>query len=176
MATNTKERRWPGDLRYGQVEDSLARLYRVSDTDRGAFRARIRNLRKVGIPDLPKVGSGVQISYSRRHLIELLIGLELMQTGLDPLSIVTLLDATWRLPDVDRREAQLLTAGAAMYFAASPSRWGGPAGERQRVLSAFVPWDGIVKAMFGSSKPEQRMVVVPIGALLAELENLLNTG
>jgi hypothetical protein len=51
------------DLRYKHVEHALADLFKVQPDSMGAFRARIRHFRRLGIPDLPIVGSGTQISW-----------------------------------------------------------------------------------------------------------------
>jgi len=74
-------------LLYGEVEDTLARLHNVQDKDRKAFRAKLRHFRNLGIPPLPKVGSGTKISYSLDDLYELFFALELTQCGLSPSTI-----------------------------------------------------------------------------------------
>jgi hypothetical protein len=53
----------------------------------GAFRARLRHLRNIGVPHLPKPGSGVQILYSRRQALEMLIAVELEKLGQAPKNI-----------------------------------------------------------------------------------------
>ena len=67
-----------GDWRYGHVEAALARLHGVPEERVKAFRARIRHLRNVGIPQLPAAGSGRHIQYTRDHVAELYVGLELL--------------------------------------------------------------------------------------------------
>lgn len=71
-------------IRYKNVEEALTRIFKVSDDDLGAFRARLRNLRNLGIPQLPKTGSGTQIAFTRGQLIEMLIALELSRLGIPP--------------------------------------------------------------------------------------------
>jgi len=53
----------------------------------GAFRAKLRHLRNIGVPHLPNPGSGRQIEYSRRHALELMIALELEKLGQSPRSV-----------------------------------------------------------------------------------------
>jgi hypothetical protein len=72
------------DLRYKDLEGTLARIFDVPKKEVAAFRARLRHLRNIGIPDLPKVGSGTQITYTRRHAFELLVALELTRAGVSP--------------------------------------------------------------------------------------------
>jgi len=72
------------EIRYKHVEAVLKRIFKVSSDTEGAFRARLRHLRNMGIPDLPKPGSGAQIPYTRVHLIQMIIALELSALGIAP--------------------------------------------------------------------------------------------
>jgi hypothetical protein len=76
------------ELRYQHVEAVLSEIFRVTDAGRMAFRARLRHLRNLGLPELPKVGQGIQLTYRTRHLHELLFALELEEFGLDPIKAV----------------------------------------------------------------------------------------
>jgi hypothetical protein len=72
------------DLRYRDVEAALARVFAIDEDQIAALRARIRHLRNIGVPDLPKVGTGTQITYTRAHAIELMFALHLAQFGVAP--------------------------------------------------------------------------------------------
>jgi len=72
------------DLRYKHVEAALIRYFDVPDQQMGAFRARLRYLRKIGVPDLAKVGSGSQLTYSREQTIEMMLALQVSQLGASP--------------------------------------------------------------------------------------------
>src|SRR5215831_13325989 len=72
------------EIRYKHVEAVLSRIFKVSAEGEGAFRARLRHLRNMGIPKLPKPGSGAQIGYTRQHLIQMIIALELSALGIAP--------------------------------------------------------------------------------------------
>jgi hypothetical protein len=74
-------------LQYRQIEAALADLMRVDRKSIGAFRAKLRHLRNIGVPQLPSPGSGRQIEYSRRHALELIIALELEKLGQSPRSV-----------------------------------------------------------------------------------------
>jgi hypothetical protein len=68
-------------LRYKDVETALAEVMHVKPRDMGAFRGRLRHLRNIGLPRLPKSGSGRAIDYSPRHALEILLALELENAG-----------------------------------------------------------------------------------------------
>lgn len=90
MAANisTMAKRKSMDLRYKQVEDALVAALAVTQKDMGAFRARVRHLRNLGLPKLPKPGSGRQISYTESQAFEMLIALELENIGVTPRTAV----------------------------------------------------------------------------------------
>ena len=50
----------------------------------GAFRARLRHLRNIGLPRLPSPGSGRPIDYSRQQALAMLIAVELEKVGQSP--------------------------------------------------------------------------------------------
>jgi len=72
------------DLRYKHVEAALARAYNVGESQLKAFRARLRHLRNLGIPRLPRVGTGTQLTYTQAHLLVFVAALELETIGLSP--------------------------------------------------------------------------------------------
>ena len=73
------------ELRYGQIEQALAEILGVPSLERTrAFRARLRHLRNIGIPELPKPGTGQSVAYSYEHALELLVALRLESIGTAP--------------------------------------------------------------------------------------------
>jgi hypothetical protein len=68
-------------LRYDDVETALEEVLRIKPTGMGAFRGRLRHLRNIGLPRLPKRGSGRPIDYSPRQALEMLLALELENAG-----------------------------------------------------------------------------------------------
>ena len=82
-------------LRYQQVEDQLAWAFSVGPDHRSAFRARLRHFRNLGVPELPKVGSGTQISYSFDHVYQLFFALELGNFGVTPRMARLILERYW---------------------------------------------------------------------------------
>ena len=71
-------------LGYKQVEAVLVEVLKIKPAEMGAFRARLRHLRNLGVPRLPKPGSGRRIGYSEDHAFVMLIALELEDLGIAP--------------------------------------------------------------------------------------------
>lgn len=78
------------ELRYKDVESGLVSLFGVPKNWLGAFRARIRHLRNIGVPELERVGSGTQLTYTRAQVLELVLAIELEQSGVTPRSVAKL--------------------------------------------------------------------------------------
>lgn len=78
------------DLRYKNLERTLAEIFRVPSEELGSFRGRMRHLRKLRVPDLERVGRGTQLTYTRAHALELVIAIELEQAGIWPRLVVGL--------------------------------------------------------------------------------------
>src|SRR5437660_355977 len=72
------------ELRYQHVEAALVEVGKIAPADLGAFRARLRHLRNIGLPRLPKTGSGQHITYTRRQALEMMIAVELEKVGQTP--------------------------------------------------------------------------------------------
>ena len=102
------------DLRYGDVERAMVHAFRIGDGDLKAFRARIRHLRRRGVPDLPQTGSGRQIAYTVDHVRALYMGLRLNQVGMAPEQIGDLFGAPWGR--VDDWFAQAVARPELTYF------------------------------------------------------------
>ena len=73
-----------GKYRYRHAEAALASVFGVEPDELGAFRGRLRHLRNIGVPDIPKPGSGRQIEYSRQSIIEMMLALEFEAMGVAP--------------------------------------------------------------------------------------------
>lgn len=77
-------------LRYKQVEAALAEVMKVKPKARGAFRARLRHLRNIGLPRLPNPGSGRAIDYSRQQALAMLVAIELEKIGQSPMQAASI--------------------------------------------------------------------------------------
>jgi hypothetical protein len=81
---------------YAQVELHLAALHgALGEAQRGAFRARLKHLKRLGIPRGVSPGKGAKVQYRDRHLYEWAFALELEEFGIDPTVIVRLMDKAW---------------------------------------------------------------------------------
>jgi hypothetical protein len=116
-------------FRYRHIETALAVIFGIKPESLGAFRGRLRHLRNIGVPNVPKPGSGEQIVYTREHAIELLLALELGALGITPRAAAML--APTLVDDVSRSAADgvmslgdclivhaTTATGAALAFAA----------------------------------------------------------
>lgn len=70
---------------YAQAETILARLYEADEqTQRNAFRGRLKHLKRVGIPLNMSPGRGKKVLYTREHLFQWALCLEFAEFGIDP--------------------------------------------------------------------------------------------
>jgi hypothetical protein len=72
------------EFRYGVIEKALAEVFRVPSDQMSAFRGRLRHLRNINCPAVPKTGSGQPVEFTREHAIEVLIAIELGTLGIAP--------------------------------------------------------------------------------------------
>jgi hypothetical protein len=71
-------------MQYGQFEEALVRMFSIDETNLNAFRARLRHLRDLRIPNIPKRGSGNTFSYRREDLLVTFVALALQTLGSTP--------------------------------------------------------------------------------------------
>jgi len=82
-------------MKYKQLELALAAVHRIDDKGLKTFRARLRHLRNLGVPDVPKPGSGGQVEYTDEHAHQLVIALELEAFDWDPAHAADLVKSRW---------------------------------------------------------------------------------
>ena len=70
--------------RYAIVEGALVAVFGVSRKGLQSFQARIRHLRGLGVPDLPRSGSGKHLGYSFQQVLEVAFALSLQRYGIAP--------------------------------------------------------------------------------------------
>ena len=82
---------------YAEAEKLLGELYLVPDdrAHRGAFVARLKHLKRLGVPLGSNIGKGSRFAYEPDHLYQMCFCLELMECGIDPAVAVKLLMAQW---------------------------------------------------------------------------------
>jgi hypothetical protein len=69
---------------FGAIETALTRVFNVADADLGSFKARLWNLRKLGVVKSRKAGSGSRETFNLRDAVALRLALELNALGLKP--------------------------------------------------------------------------------------------
>ena len=84
-------------MEYRYVEAILAKLHGVTGDGMGAFRARLRVLRSMGVPKLPLVGRGARQKFSGADLADLHLALTLGEFGLPPARIIEVVRRTEKL-------------------------------------------------------------------------------
>jgi hypothetical protein len=71
-------------MQYRQFEEALVQMFGIDDANLGAFRARLRHLRTLGIPDVPKRGSGNSVLYRSEEVFLTFVALVLQSLGSAP--------------------------------------------------------------------------------------------
>lgn len=92
------ERRAPTvhcELAWREVDALLAQLHGIPDEKRLAFHARIKHLQVRGFPEGTNTGSGKRARYTFSKLMQLVVAVELMQTGVVPQMTVKLVSGSW---------------------------------------------------------------------------------
>lgn len=115
--------RW--SLTYAQAEGALAQIHGANgDAQRSTFRARLKHLKRLGIPRGINPGRGAKIHYFEEQAFEWLFCLELAEFGIDPTIIVQLIEKHWDgdiLPRLKRIQARPGADDNPTYFIAHPS-------------------------------------------------------
>ena len=81
---------------YADIERVLAELhFQHVDEKLPAFRARLKYLKKLGVPLEEKPGKGRHISYSREHMYKIALALEFCQLGIPPETSAVMTTNAW---------------------------------------------------------------------------------
>jgi hypothetical protein len=71
-------------MQYRQFEEALVQMFSIREEGLGAFRARLRHLRKFDVPNIPKRGSGNTFIYRMDDLFITFVALALQTLGSTP--------------------------------------------------------------------------------------------
>jgi len=112
------QKQW--SLSYAEAESILAKLHGVpDDTQKGAFRGRLKHLRRLGIPIDSHTGRGSKISYLPDQLFQWAFCLELAEFGIDPVVIATFIKSKWSA-EISEQFLATLTSGTDQFFVWNP--------------------------------------------------------
>lgn len=70
-------------LMFGEIEEILRAVHSIPDSDKARFRARLRNLIRVGL-QLPSGTAGRKANYHPADLMKIAFAVELTQAGIPP--------------------------------------------------------------------------------------------
>lgn len=82
-------------LSFGQFEGVLAAINDVGPFDRSALTARLRLLARLGVPDMPRVGTGRRAAYDLKAVFQTAIALELVQLSISTEAAAKLVLHAW---------------------------------------------------------------------------------
>ena len=69
-------------MTFGGLERALLTTLRVDPDKTETFRARLKQLQRLGFPPGVNVGRGTKMSYGTEHLVQLMFAFELISTGI----------------------------------------------------------------------------------------------
>lgn len=69
-------------MSFGGLERALVTALRVDPDRTETFRARLKQLQRLGFPPGVNVGRGTKMSYSTEHLVQLMFAFEMISTGI----------------------------------------------------------------------------------------------
>jgi hypothetical protein len=165
---------------YAQAEAVLARLHAASgEMQARTFRARLKHLKKLGIPRGINPGRGKKVWYEDKHVWEWAFCLELAEFGLDPTVVVRLVETKWEDEILPRFKAAQLSRrdGNDLYLAAHPrlmaNAWAAELGplsikwvRRERAARGEVLFETWARRLNGE---ERRAILINLYALLDQM-------
>ena len=149
---------------YAAVERALAIALGVDlDTQRSAFRARLKHLQRLGLPGI-KAGKGARIEYTADQVGRWLIALLMSETGVEPVVTVAAIEQGWKglAPWLKQATDNEALAGNHVYLSARPKLMSGPWARKSdpgslKWIGAFRRFDYHVKDPDG--RPIRREII-----------------
>jgi len=113
-------------LTYAEAESALAGIYKATGkAQAGAFRGRLKHLKRLGVPLKSNPGRGAKVDYGRNELWQWCFCLELSEFGIDPSLIVKIVKQYWPSELLSgftgaQKELNLKNKGNDTYFLIAP--------------------------------------------------------
>jgi hypothetical protein len=163
-------------ITYANVEDTLALIHGIKSKDRGAFRARIKHIQRIGIvPSSP--GKGRKIDYAIEDIFKWAFCLQLIEFSIDPILVKELYEYSWK------NVSKYLLSDMKGYFVfhpkflSSPRSYAGPQQESRpgsRIgLEMFAGVIDSLSAIESDGKLNARLASVNLGILGREVRAAL---
>jgi hypothetical protein len=137
-------------MNYTTLEAKLANLHHAElRAGVGALRARVRVLRYLGVPKVPKVGKGSRVEYSFTDLWESHFGLLLQEAGIPPTHVAEIIEQGRRDKQWEPRVSQLeQEISADVWVAITPvNRYAGAPAQDGFVSIVLGPFDALAPIM-----------------------------
>jgi len=113
-------------LAFGQLEKGFVRILWIDESQKGAFRGKLKHLQKLGLPG-GQHGKGRRIAYTREVAFQLLIALLISELGIDPVLVVQAVKENWKTIFVPAVEAAIARGQAVnpVYLVVRPKLMSG---------------------------------------------------
>jgi hypothetical protein len=96
MKRNVRKPRGPAGFDYADVEAALAKLYGAEHVQETTFRARLKNLKRLGLP-WRRPGKGSRLRYMMgSDILQLVVACEFAELGVDPKLIADIIQRDWK--------------------------------------------------------------------------------
>jgi hypothetical protein len=133
-------------LPYAVVETALARVYGAQHVQRDTFRGRLKNFRKLGMPQ-HNPGKGARVRYGMQDVYQLMMCLEIAEFGIDPSLIVKMVRHRWatgHLPIAIAKASELHGSGDNLWLAIPANfmswTWGEKSEQRETQTEILVSY------------------------------------
>ena len=96
MKRNVRKPRESAGFDYADIEAALAKLYGAEHVRETTFRARLKHLKRLGLPSR-RPGKGTRLRYTKASdILQLVVACEFAELGVDPHLIVDIVQQDWK--------------------------------------------------------------------------------
>jgi hypothetical protein len=80
---------------FSYVERHLRHMFDVAEADRARFLGRIKQLQRLGFPEGVNIGRGEKLDYTLRHLFQMAVAFELINSGITAKPATRIVSENW---------------------------------------------------------------------------------